>query len=202
MTDDKVKRRLTAALCGNGSVGQLSGELLRMMTGVELQHVPYRGNAPALADLLSGQVAVTFASSALPMGYVKSGKLRAIAVTSATRSETMPDVPALAEAVPGYEVASWYGIGAPRATPAAVVDRLNKEIGDALANLAMKARQRHREMGQGDQVRRHQDHLRHDGLFGQAAGAFSGAAPATITSSVSVNIRRSRSRSDGYGTEQ
>ena len=132
--------KLSMSSAGNGSVGHLSGELLRMMTGVELQHVPYRGNAPALADLLSGQVAVTFASSASAAGYLKSGKLRALAVTSATRSETMPEVPAMAEFVPGFEVASWYGIGAPQATPAAVIDRLNQEINSALADSDMKAR--------------------------------------------------------------
>jgi len=132
--------KLSMSSAGNGSVGHLSGELLRMMAGVELQHVPYRGNAPALADLLSGQVAVTFASSASAAGYLKSGKLRALAVTSATRSETMPDVPAMAEFVPGFEVASWYGIGAPQATPAAVIDRLNQEINSALADSDMKAR--------------------------------------------------------------
>lgn len=132
--------KLAMSSAGNGSVGHLSGELLRMMTGVELQHVPYRGNAPALADLLSGQVAVTFASSASATGYVKSGKLRALAVTSATRSEAMPEVPAMAEVVPGFEVASWYGIAAPRATPAGVIDRLNKEVNGALADPDMKAR--------------------------------------------------------------
>ena len=132
--------KLHMSSAGNGSVGHLSGELLRMMTGVELQHVPYRGNAPALADLLSGQVAVTFASSASATGYVKSGKLRALAVTSATRSETMPEVPAMAEVVPGFEVASWYGIAAPRATPSGIIDRLNNEINGALADPDMKAR--------------------------------------------------------------
>jgi tripartite-type tricarboxylate transporter receptor subunit TctC len=132
--------RLSMSSAGNGSVGHLSGELLRMMAGIELQHVPYRGNGPALADLLSGQVAVTFASSASAMGYVKSGKLRALAVTSAARAETMPDVPAMAEVVPGFEVASWYGIAAPRATPAGVIDRLNGEINGALAEPDMKAR--------------------------------------------------------------
>jgi tripartite-type tricarboxylate transporter receptor subunit TctC len=132
--------KLQMSSAGNGSVGHLSGELLRMMTGAELLHVPYRGNAPALADLLSGQVNVTFASSASVMGYLKSGKLRALAVTSATRLETMPDIPALAEVVPGFDVTSWYGIGAPRATPAGVIDRLNKEIDSALADAAMKAR--------------------------------------------------------------
>jgi tripartite-type tricarboxylate transporter receptor subunit TctC len=132
--------RLSMSSAGNGSVGHLSGELLRMLTGIELQHVPYRGNGPALADLLSGQVAVTFASSASAAGYLKSGKLRALAVTSATRSETMPDVPAMAEVVPGFEVASWYGIAAPRATPAGVIDRLNGEINGALAEPDMTAR--------------------------------------------------------------
>ena len=132
--------KLHMSSAGNGSVGHLSGELLRMMTGVELQHVPYRGNAPALADLLSGQVAVTFASSASAAGYMKSGKLRALAVTSARRSETMPDIPAMAEVVPGFEVASWYGIAAPRATPAGIVARLNEEINRALADPDMKAR--------------------------------------------------------------
>jgi tripartite-type tricarboxylate transporter receptor subunit TctC len=132
--------KLSMSSAGNGSVGHLSGELLRMMTGVELQHVPYRGNAPALADLLSSQVAVTFASSASAAGYLKSGKLRALAVTSATRSETMPDIPAMAEFVPGFEVASWYGIAAPQATPAAVIDRLNQEVNSALADSDMKAR--------------------------------------------------------------
>jgi tripartite-type tricarboxylate transporter receptor subunit TctC len=132
--------KLQMSSAGNGSVGHLSGELLRMLAGVELLHVPYRGNGPALADLLSGQVAVTFASSASATGYLKSGKLRALAVTSKTRLETMPDVPAMAEFVPGYDVTSWYGIAAPKATPAGVIDRLNKEINSALAAPDMKAR--------------------------------------------------------------
>ena len=132
--------KLQMSSAGNGSVGHLSGELLRLMTGVELLHVPYRGNAPARADLLSGQVAVTFATTTTTKNKKKSGKLRAIAVTSAARAEALPDVPALAEAVPGYEVASWYGIGAPRAPPARVIDRLNQEINAALADPGMKAR--------------------------------------------------------------
>ena len=125
---------------GTGSVAHVSGEYFKMLAGVDMQHVPYRGAPLALADLLSGQVAVTFASSASAAGYLKSGKLRALAVTSATRSETMPDVPAMAEFVPGFEVASWYGIAAPQATPAAVIDRLNKEINAALTDADMKAR--------------------------------------------------------------
>jgi len=132
--------KVNVSSAGNGSAGHLCAELLKMMTGVELVHIPYRGNGPALADLLAGQVAVTFASSSSAMAYVASGKLRALAVTGAERIESLPDVPAIAEFVPGYAMTAWYGIGAPAKTPAEIVDALNREINSALVDNAMKAR--------------------------------------------------------------
>jgi Tripartite tricarboxylate transporter family receptor len=125
---------------GMGTVGHLSGELFKMMTGVNLVHVPYRGLAPALTDLLGGQVQVTFASMASSIEYIRTGKLRALAVTTATRSEMLPDVPTVGESVPGYEASTWSGVGAPKATPAEIVEKLNKEINAALADHKIKAR--------------------------------------------------------------
>ena len=123
-----------------GTVGHLSGELFKMMTGVNIVHVPYRGLAPALTDLLGGQVQVTFASMASSIEYIRAGKLRALAVTTATRSEALPDIPTVAEFVPGYEASTWSGVGAPKATPAEIVEKLNKEINAALADHKVKAR--------------------------------------------------------------
>jgi tripartite-type tricarboxylate transporter receptor subunit TctC len=125
---------------GNGGPAHMAGELFEMMAGVNLVHVPYRGISPALTDLLGGQVQVVFSSMPSSIGYIKSGRLRALAVTAATRLAAMPDVPAVAESVPGYEVSTWYGIGAPKNTPAEVVDKLNTEISAALAGLKFKAR--------------------------------------------------------------
>jgi tripartite-type tricarboxylate transporter receptor subunit TctC len=113
------------------------GELL---TGVNLVHVPYRGQAPALADLLAGQVHVMFPNIVVSIEYIKTGRLRALAVTAATRSEALPDVPTVDEFVPGYEASGWSGLGAPKATPAEIVDKLNKEINAALADPKIKAR--------------------------------------------------------------
>jgi tripartite-type tricarboxylate transporter receptor subunit TctC len=124
---------------GIGSTGQLAGELLKMMAGVDFTHVPYRGNAPALTDLLGGQVQLLFASLPSSIEYVKTGKLRGLAVTSAMRSEASPDLPTVAEFVPGYEVSSWYGIGSPKNTPAAVVETLNREVNAGLADPKLKA---------------------------------------------------------------
>jgi tripartite-type tricarboxylate transporter receptor subunit TctC len=118
----------------------MSGELFKMMAGVDMQHVPYRGGPPALTDLLGGQVHVYFATTASSIEYIRAGTLRALAVTTATRSAVLPDVPTLSEFLPGYEVSLWYGFGAPKNTPAAVVDKLNKEINAALADPNMKAR--------------------------------------------------------------
>src|SRR4030095_6767927 len=118
---------------GNGSPIQLCGELLKMMTGVNLVHVPYRGNAPALTDLIAGQVEVLFPSAASSIEDVRTGKLRGLSVTGATRSDALPDLPTVAEFMPGYEASSFYGIGAPRNTPAEVVDKLNREVNAGLA---------------------------------------------------------------------
>jgi tripartite-type tricarboxylate transporter receptor subunit TctC len=125
---------------GIGGSNHLAGELFKMMTGVDMIHVPYRGIAPALNDLLGGQVQVTFASMSSSIEYVRAGKLRALAVTTSTRSPVLPDVPTVGEFVPGYEASFWTGIGAPKNTPTEIVDKLNKEVNAALADPNMKAR--------------------------------------------------------------
>jgi tripartite-type tricarboxylate transporter receptor subunit TctC len=125
---------------GNGGPVHMAGALFQMMSGVSLVHVPYRGEALALTDLLGGQVQVVFGSVPSSIGYIKGGKLRALAVTTATRSDALPDVPALADFVPGYEMSTWYGVGAPRNTPPDIVDKLNAEINAALADPKFRAR--------------------------------------------------------------
>ena len=120
--------KINMASAGNGSTSHLAGELFKMMTGVDMVHVPYRGGAPALTDLLAGQVQVFFAPMVLPIEQVRAGKLRALAVTTATRSEALPDIPTVGDFVPGYEASVWFGLGAPKNTPAEIIDKLNKEI--------------------------------------------------------------------------
>ena len=132
--------KIDFASAGIGSVSHLSGELFKAMAGVNLVHVPYRGGGPAVNDLLGGQVQVYFASTPSSIEYIKAGRLRALSLTTATRSDALPDIPTVGEFVPGYEATAWYGIGAPRATPAEIVDKLNKEINAALADPRMKAR--------------------------------------------------------------
>ena len=110
------------------------------MTGVNLVHVPYRGAAPAVADLVAGQVQVYFDPIPNSIGYIRAGKVRPLAITSATRSEALPDVPTVSEFVPGYEATTWYGVGVPRNTPAKIVDKLNKEVNAALDDPKIKAR--------------------------------------------------------------
>jgi tripartite-type tricarboxylate transporter receptor subunit TctC len=132
--------KLTMASGGIGTLSHVEGELFKMMTGVNLVHVPYRGLGPALTDLLGGQVQVMFASMSASIEYVRAGKLRALAVTTATRSDELPDVPTVAEFVPGYEASGWFGIGAPKSTSSEVVDQLNKQINEGLADPKMKAR--------------------------------------------------------------
>jgi tripartite-type tricarboxylate transporter receptor subunit TctC len=132
--------KINMASGGIGSGNHIFGELFKMMTGVNLVHVPYRGAGPALIDLLGGQVQVMFASMSSSIGYLRAGKLRALAVTTATRSPVLPDIATVAEFVPGYEASFWTGVGAPRNTPAEIVDKLNTEINGALADPKMKAR--------------------------------------------------------------
>jgi tripartite-type tricarboxylate transporter receptor subunit TctC len=132
--------KISMASGGIGTPGHLSGELFKMMTGVNLVHVPYRGSAPALTDLLGGQVQVYFPGMTGSIEYIRSGKLRALAVTTAMRSEALPDLPSVGEFVPGFEASQWYGVGAPKNTPAEIVEKLNKEINAALADATFKAR--------------------------------------------------------------
>jgi len=119
---------------GNGAPDHMSGELFKAMTGIPMLHVPYRGVAPATADLLGGQIQVIFATMPAVISLIKAGKLRALAVTTATRSDQLPDVPTIAEFVPGYEASQWYGIGTPKGTPAEVIDKLNRETNVVLAD--------------------------------------------------------------------
>ncbi|MGB8401202.1 Bug family tripartite tricarboxylate transporter substrate binding protein [Bradyrhizobium sp.] len=132
--------KLNMASSGNGSTIHMSGELFKMLTGINMVHVPYRGGAPALTDLISGQVHVMFDNIPTCAEHVKSGKLRGLAVTSTTRSDVLPDLPTVAEFLPGYEASAWYGIGAPKGTPPEIIERLNKEINAILAGPAAKAR--------------------------------------------------------------
>ena len=125
---------------GTGTPSHVIGELLKMMTGTDLVHVPYRGISPALTDLLGGQVQIMFASTSSSIGYIKTGKLRALAVTTTTRSEQLPDVPTVADFVPGFEASIWYGVGAPETTPAEIIAKLNKQINAGLAEPTLKAR--------------------------------------------------------------
>ena len=132
--------KLSMASAANGTGTHLAGELFKMMAGIDMVHVPYRGGAPALTDLLGGQVQVMFPNPALSIEYIRAGKLRALAVTAATRSEALPDTPSVGEFVPGYEASSMFGIGAPKNTPPEIADKLNREINAALADPNMKAR--------------------------------------------------------------
>jgi tripartite-type tricarboxylate transporter receptor subunit TctC len=141
IADAKAKPgSINMASAGNGTTSHLAGELFKMMTRLNLVHVPYRGAAPALTDLLAGQVQVFFAPMVVPIEQVRAGKLRALAVTTTTRSDALPDVPTVGEFVPGYEVSVWFGLGAPTGTPAEIIDKLNQEINSALADPKIKAR--------------------------------------------------------------
>jgi len=131
--------KINMASGGVGSTQHVYGELFKMMAGVDMLHVPYRGG-PALSDLLAGQVPVMFDTLATSIEHIRAGKLRALAVTSATRSEVVPDIPTVGDFVPGYEATGWQGVGAPRDTPAEIIDKLNGAINAGLANPKMKAR--------------------------------------------------------------
>jgi tripartite-type tricarboxylate transporter receptor subunit TctC len=132
--------KINFASGGNGAPPHVSGELFKMMTGVDIVHIPYRGLAPALTDLIGGQVQVMFGTMPPSIEYIRAGRLRALAVTTATRSAALPDIPTVGEFVPGYEASTWYGVGAPKNTPAEAIEKLNKEINVAFADPKMKAR--------------------------------------------------------------
>jgi tripartite-type tricarboxylate transporter receptor subunit TctC len=132
--------KINMASAGSGSPNHVAGELFKMMTGINMVHVPYRGAPPALTDLIGGQVQVMFATTGAAIEYIKAGKLRALAVTTATRWAGLPEVPTVGEFVPDYEASYWAGIGAPKNTPVEVIDRLNDQINAALAGLNIKSR--------------------------------------------------------------
>jgi tripartite-type tricarboxylate transporter receptor subunit TctC len=132
--------KISFASAGSGSGSHMSGELFKMVTGIDIVHVPYRGGGPALTDLLGGQVQLMFPGTTASIGYIRAGTLRALAVTTATRSNVLPDVPTVGDFVPGYEASLMDGIGAPRDTPPEIIDRLNKEINAGLADPKLKAR--------------------------------------------------------------
>ena len=173
--------KINMASNGIGTTAHVAGELFKMMTGVEMVHVPYRGPAPALTDLLAGKVQVRFGIPLQSIEYIRAGKLPALAVTTAARSEVLPDIPTVGEFVPGYEASAFFGLGAPKETPVEIVDKLNREINAALADPRIKARlaevggtvlagiasriqqahrRRNRKMGQGDPGSQHQGGVR------------------------------------------
>ena len=132
--------KVNMASAGNGSAPHLAGELFKMMAGVDLVHIPYRGQGPALTDLLGGQVQVLFATTPGTTEYISSGKLRALAVTSATRAEMLPELPPIGDFVPGYDTSQWYGLCAPGKTPPEIVGKLNREVNAGIADPGMKAK--------------------------------------------------------------
>ena len=132
--------KLNMASPGNGTPNHVSGELFKMMVGVDMVHVPYRSGGPALTDLIAGQVQVMFPATVSSIEYIRDGRLRALAVTTATRSELLPDIPTVDQFVPGYEASGWFGLGAPKATPAEILDKLNKEINAGLDDPKIKTR--------------------------------------------------------------
>ena len=125
---------------GNGSPNHMSGELFKAMAGLNIAHVPYRGGAPAMTDLLGGQIQVVFVTTAAAIEYIRAGTLRALAVTTARRSEVLPNIPTMGEFLPGYEASTWWGVGVPKKTPTEIVEKLNKEINEALRDPKLKAR--------------------------------------------------------------
>jgi tripartite-type tricarboxylate transporter receptor subunit TctC len=132
--------KINMASSGSGTSVHVSGELFKMMAGVDMLHVPYRGAAPALTDLMGGQVQILFDNLPSSIEYIRAGKLRALGVTTAVRSQALPDVPTVADTVPGYEASAWFGLGVPKGTPAEIVDKLNQTINAGLADPKLKAR--------------------------------------------------------------
>jgi tripartite-type tricarboxylate transporter receptor subunit TctC len=132
-------RKVNMASPGNGTMPHVSGELFKMMAGIDMVHVPYRGGSQLITDLIAGQVQVTFIGLVVAIEHIRSGKLRALAVTTATRSDVLPDIPTVGDFVPGYEASAWFGVGAQKDTPAEIVDKLNREINAGLADPKLKA---------------------------------------------------------------
>jgi tripartite-type tricarboxylate transporter receptor subunit TctC len=132
--------KINMASGGNGTASHVSGELFKMMAGVTLTHIPYRGAAPAITDLIGGRVEIMFENMPSSIEYLRAGKLRALAVTTASRSEALPDIPTVGDFVPGYEASTWFGIGAPKNTPPEIIDRLNKEINAGLVDPQLRGR--------------------------------------------------------------
>jgi tripartite-type tricarboxylate transporter receptor subunit TctC len=132
--------KINMASAGNGSAPHMAGELFKMMAGVDMVHVPYRGQGPALTDLIGGQVQVLFAAAPGTGDYIATGQLRALAVTTAARAQMLPQLPVIADFVPGYEASQWYGISAPASTPADIVEKLNREINAGIADPGLKKR--------------------------------------------------------------
>ena len=132
--------KLNMASSGVGSTPHLAGELFKMMAGIDIQHIPYRGAAPAMTDMLAGQVQLYFATTPVSIDHIKAGRLRALGVTTSERLEALPDLPTIAETVKDFEASAWYGIGAPKDTPAAVIERLNRETNAVLADAKLKTR--------------------------------------------------------------
>jgi tripartite-type tricarboxylate transporter receptor subunit TctC len=132
--------KLNMASPGNGSVAHIAGEMFKRMAGIEMTHVPYRGAAPAVTDLIAGQVQVAFDPMSSSIVHIKAGKLRALAVTTANRSDVLPDIPTVGDFLPGFEASGWFGIGAPKGTPAEIIDKLNREINAGLDDAKVRAR--------------------------------------------------------------
>ena len=132
--------KLSFASAGIGTASHLAGQLFNTMTGVNLQHVAYRGDGPAMADLIAGQVQVGFATMIASLGHIRAGQLRPIAVTTIKRSDALPDIPSVSDFLPGYEASSWFGVAAPQGTPTAIIDSLNRETNAGLADPTIKAR--------------------------------------------------------------
>jgi tripartite-type tricarboxylate transporter receptor subunit TctC len=132
--------KVTMASPGNGSSPHVSGELFRMMAGIDMIHVPYRGGGQVMTDLIAAQVQVSFIGLAVAIEHIRSGKVRALAVTTATRSDELPDIPTVADFVPGYEASAFWGVGAPRNTPTEIIDKLNKEINAGLSDPKLRTR--------------------------------------------------------------
>jgi tripartite-type tricarboxylate transporter receptor subunit TctC len=132
--------KLSFASAGIGTASHLAGQLFNFMSGANLQHVPYRGDGPAMVDLIGGQVQVGFATMTASIGHIRAGRLRPLAVTTVQHSDALPDIPSVSEFIPGFEASSWFGVAAPKATPPEIIDTLNREINAGLADATVKSR--------------------------------------------------------------